>query len=108
MYETKIIVGNATTVYINHPEASYAIFCFNEYGDLFMNSDWGFYGYAWRHYGDRTFKEFLQGLNSDYLVGKFAINFNQDRPSKQWLKGIQKENVTKLIELFLTEIKKQL
>jgi hypothetical protein len=61
---------SAETIHINHPEASYGIFCFNEQGDLFLNSDYGMYGYAWRSYGPEPFRDFLAGLNVDYLVNK--------------------------------------
>lgn len=50
--EVKIIKDSAATVYVKHPKASYAIFCYNSQGDLFMNSDWGFMGTAWRAFGD--------------------------------------------------------
>lgn len=72
----KSAVITAETVYINHPEASYGIFCYNSVGDLFVNSDWGMYGYAWRSFGE-DFKEFLATSNADYIVGKFAINHRE-------------------------------
>lgn len=73
--EIKTIQHTAETLYINHPDSSYGIFCFNSVGDLFLNSDWGMYGYAWRSYGPETFKEFIGQCNSDYIVGKFGINY---------------------------------
>lgn len=72
--EIKVNACTAETVYINHPEASYGTFCFNSIGDLFVNSDWGFYGYAWRSYG-KSFKEFLSACSAEYIVGKFAIEY---------------------------------
>lgn len=66
----------AETVRIEHPESSYGVFCFNSMGDLFVNSDWGFFGYAWRAYSG-TFKQFLAQTNSDYIVGKFEINYRE-------------------------------
>jgi len=73
--EVKVNQQTAETIYISHPEASYGIFCFNSVGDLFLNSDWGFYGFAWRAYGN-DFKEFLSGLEPEYTVNKFEINFS--------------------------------
>lgn len=72
----KTEILSAKTVRIDHPEASYGIFCFNSAGDLFLNSDWGFYGYAWRAFGD-DFHEFLQRANAEYIVGKFQINHSK-------------------------------
>lgn len=74
--DVEIIVtpDGAETVYISHPIASYGIFCYNSYGDLFLNSDWGMYGYAWRSYAG-TFKKFLGQTNSEYLMGKLEQNY---------------------------------
>ncbi len=73
--EVKIVTEPAETVYINTPKDSYGIFCFNSKGDLFLNSDWGFYGYAWRHFGG-DFKAFISQCNADYISDKFEININ--------------------------------
>jgi hypothetical protein len=35
-------------------------------------SDWGNFSYAWRAYGDRTFKEFILSLNVDYFESKIS------------------------------------
>lgn len=94
--ESTIIVDSATTVYINHAEASYGMFCYNSKGDLFLNADWGFYGFAWRHFGERTFEEFLSTCNADYITGKFAINYNQDKTRGRFLGG-KKEQMVKLL-----------
>jgi hypothetical protein len=73
--EVKITKDAAETVRIDHPESNYGIFCFNSVGDLFLNSDYGAYCYAWRHYGtDRPFKDFLKQCNSEYVFGKFQSN----------------------------------
>jgi hypothetical protein len=107
--EVAIFTDSATTVYINHPEASYGIFCYNSKGDLFLNSDWGFYGYSWRHFGDKTFAQFLANTNAEYLCGKFAINHNNQMPSsKYWLKGNKEKNVTILLSEFINALKEKL
>lgn len=64
----------AQTVQINTKEHSWGIFCFNELGDLFLNSDWGFYAFSWRSFGD-NFQNFLKGADEDYIVQKFENNF---------------------------------
>ena len=33
-------------------------------------TDWGNLSYAWGHYGDKDFREFIIGLNVDYFGGK--------------------------------------
>ncbi len=71
----------AETVYISHPNASYGIFCYNSVGDLFLNSDYGMYGYAWRSFGD-DFKSFLAQINSDYLMGKLEMNYRSTTSKK--------------------------
>lgn len=96
---------HAETVHINHPQASYGIFCFNEQGDLFVNSDYGFYGYAWRSYGD-NFRDFLAGTNADYMVGKFETNFIEVS-GKRSLPGFRKEKLIILCAEFIKTLKEQ-
>lgn len=101
--EIKVVSESAETVYISHPESSYGIFCYNQSGDLFLNSDWGMYGYAWRHIGDKTFKQFLSGTNADYIVGKFWINYNMANRKKippNWEK-----NLIVLVNEFINHLK---
>lgn len=33
-------------------------------------TDWGNFSFAWRSYGDRTFKEFLLTISEDYFASK--------------------------------------
>lgn len=92
---------SAETIYINHPQASYAIFCFNSVGDLFVNSDWGFYGYSWRSFGD-NFKSFLAQTNSDYIVSKFSIN-HRDVSGKK-MPSHRESNLKILVQEFINEL----
>ena len=101
MIKGKLI--NAKTIHIDHPEASYGIFCFNNQGDLFLNSDYGFFGFAWRSYGD-NFQEFLAGLNADYMVGKFEINF-AEVSGKRKMQPFRKEKLLLLCAEFIKELK---
>lgn len=83
----KIIAEPAETVYINTPNDSYGIFCFNSQGDLFLNSDWGFYGFAWRSMGaSKTTKQFLAGCNAEYIAMKFSMNINEAKERKLYEK----------------------
>lgn len=102
--EIKVKRESAQTVYISHPDYSYGIFCFNESGDLFLNSDWGMYGYAWRHYGG-DFKKFLSGLNAPYVYDKFDSNTRY-----LFSKGLPKHTrkpVEALLQAFFDELKKE-
>jgi hypothetical protein len=99
--EIKITKNKAETVYINHPNASYGIFCFNKDGDLFLNSDWGLYGYGWRAYG-KSFKGFLSGCNAEYIVGKFAINYREVSGKK--MPPYKEEKITILVETFIQSL----
>ena len=100
--EIKVNKHTAETIYINHPQASYGIFCFNSVGDLFVNSDWGFYGYAWRSYGE-NFKEFLAGTNAEYIVGKFSINHTEVSGKK--MPKHREENLMILVNEFIKQVK---
>ena len=95
----------AETVYISHPLSSYGIFCFNEEGDLFLNSDWGFYGFSWRAFGD-DFKDFLSRTNADYIVGKFAINYREVAGKK--LPQHKQNHLLNLVSAFIKSLKKSL
>lgn len=98
--EVKIIKDNAETIYIRHPESSYGIFCYNSTGDLFLNSDYGMYGFAWRSYGaDRPFKEFLKSLNTDYVFGKFQSN--NYMTNKKKISKFTEKHLCNLIEEFI-------
>jgi hypothetical protein len=96
---------SAETIYVEHPESSYGIFCYNSVGDLFLNSDWGFYGYAWRSFGD-NFKEFLKNTNSDYVVGKFNLN-HMDGELKRKLSPHKIKHLKNLIDAFINELKNE-
>jgi len=106
--ETEVRVNHATaeTVYINHVTASWGTFCYNSIGDLFINSDWGFFGYSWRHYGPEEFKQFLSQTNPDYLVGKFGINYREVAGKK--MKAHTETNLKILVRCFIDHLKKEL
>jgi hypothetical protein len=103
--EVTVRKDSAATYYISHPEFSYGIFCFNDKGDLFVNSDWGMYGYAWRSYGD-DFKAFLAQTNPEYVFTKFDTNSHYS-----YRKGIPKhcqKPVTELLRAFINVLKDEL
>lgn len=89
----KITVSKAEVVHINTADFSYGIFCYNDLGDLFLNSDWGMYGFAWRSFG-ADFRAFLAQTNPDYLVGKLRNNYRTTTG-----KELHKHTYTQLIGL---------
>lgn len=95
--EIKLVPEPAETLYVSHPESSYGIFCFNSSGDLFLNSDWGFYGFGWRSYG-KNFKEFIAGTNSDYIVGKFEINYYSTGGGRKKISATHLKHVKVLVD----------
>jgi len=101
--EIKVVENSATTVYVSHPTSSYGIFCYTDTGDLFVNSDWGFYGFAWRHIGNSTFKEFLAQTNAEYIVGKFEINHRE--VSRKKMPAHRIKNLTVLVQEFINHLK---
>lgn len=104
--ETKIIKDDAKTVYINHPTASYSVFCYNNKGDLFIGGDWGTFSYMWRAFGEQPFEKFLSGLNTDYLIGKLEIDYRIETRKK--LAAHKKENLTVLCQEFINSLKAEL
>jgi hypothetical protein len=103
--EVKIIKDNASTIHISHPTSSYGIFCFNSLGDLFLNSDYGTYAFAWRSYGPGEFKEFLKSLDAEYVFGKFQTNnyvTNQKKISK-----FTEKHLTVLINEFIRVLREE-
>lgn len=115
MEETKTVIENevrvsaepAETVYISTKKYSYGIFCFNDSGDLFLNSDYGMYGFAWRHYGkEKPFKNFLANTNADYIFDKFDTNvrYLHSRGLPKHVRG----PVTGLIQALIDHLKKEI
>lgn len=98
-------VQPATQYCIRTEKYSYGIFCITEQGDLFLNSDWGFYGYAWRHFG-KNFKEFLIACNAEYVFYKFEGNY-QYMMRKKFPKHVA-EPVKALFKEFQNALKKEL
>lgn len=99
-------VSAATVIQIYHPESSYAIFCFSAKGDLFVNSDWGFFGYTWRSYGSQnSFTHFLAKTNAaEYIVGKLEINYFE-LTNRRKIPPFRRKNLLVLTELFIERIK---
>lgn len=63
------IQSDALVIYFEHETASFATFCLSQYGDLFINSDWGCFMFSWRSFGS-NFPEFLSGCDVPYIAQK--------------------------------------
>jgi len=97
---------SAESFYLRHEKYSWALFCITEKGDLFINSDWGTFGTAWRSFG-ADFKEFLISINTDYLIGNLEQNINMSlRPSRPYrIKKAQAEAISELFKMFQDNLK---
>lgn len=87
------------SIRIEHPESSYGIFCFNEAGDLFLSSDWGFYGYSWRSFGSEPFRDWLSDIGEDYVINKFE-NTVYNMGIKKGIPSPVKKHLSNLISEF--------
>lgn len=96
----------AESFYLRHPQFSWALICITEKGDLFINSDWGTFGTAWRSFGT-DFKAFLISINTDYLIGNFETNINSTlRPSRPYrIRKQQAEAISELFKMFQQNLK---
>lgn len=84
---------------------SWGTFIITEKGDLFINSDWGYWACNWRAFGI-DFKEFLSKINSDYLMNNLIRQQVQFGGSKTITKRKQ-EAIVALFERFQQELKKE-
>lgn len=92
---------------IDHPKHSYGIFIINEKGDLFITSDWGYYTFSWRAFGV-SFKQFLIGMNADYLIGKLESNQRQFLGATKKINARQQEAIAALFAEFQQQLKNEL
>lgn len=100
--ELEIKKNNASTVYINTLETSWAIFTYSSIGDLFLASDWGSYTCRFSGFGE-DLDSFLKGLEVEYLVEKLSKpDVNQHKPHSK-----QKEILTLLVGHFIEALKNQ-
>lgn len=92
----------ASTVYINTPETSWALFTYSITGDIFLSSDWGSYTHRFRSFGDNI-EAFITGLEVEYFVNKLScLDANQQKVHSK-----QKEVLTLLVGNFIEALKNQ-
>lgn len=97
-------ISSAKTVHITHPQSSYGIFCLNDAGDLFVNSDWGLFGYSWRSFGNnKPFTHFLASCSIDYIVDKLSIDYFNMTLKK--IPPHKKKHLLVLVNIFIERIK---
>lgn len=98
----------ATQYYVVVDGHSWASFIITDKGDLFINSDWGYWAYAWRAFGT-DFRAFLADLGSDYLIAKLETNqFQMLRVGRKTIPKRSQEAIAALFAKFQEELKKEL
>lgn len=98
----------ATQYYVVVDGQSWASFVITDKGDLFINSDWGYWAYAWRAFGI-DFRAFLADLGADYLIAKLETNqFQMLRAGRKTMPQRSQEAITALFAKFQAELKKEL
>ena len=100
--EITTIKETVETIHITDPVVSFARFCFNSSGDLFVSSDYGFYAYSWRSFGP-DFKSFLAQSNVEYLLEKLEYTYRF--ATKKAIPKYWKQNLRVLIEVFINHLK---
>lgn len=98
----------AETYLIRHNEYSWGIFFLNADGDLFIESDWGYWTFSWRAWGPNGFKAFLCGLDEEYFFGKLLVNHNQWGKQRAKVGARTEKAVKMLFKCLQAELKKEL
>ena len=60
-------------------------------GSINVQSDWGTYAYQWTSIGERSFKEFLLGLNYSYFMGKCIGYHGEKFSSSKTIEAIKRD-----------------
>lgn len=96
---------NAEAYYIRHEKYSWAQIVITDKGDFMINSDYGAWATAWRHFGD-NFKEFIVNLNAEYVASNFESTANMSlRPARRY--RVRKEQL-EAIAAYLAVLQEQL
>ncbi len=92
----------AEAIWLNHPEARYAVFAWTDTGDLFLTSDYGIYSHSWPSFNG-PFKKFLRECNAEYIVDKFENNYRNG--CRKTMDKTHKQKVTLLVHELLNHLK---
>lgn len=102
----QIIKTPATQYYVVVDGHSWGTFIITEKGDLFINSDWGYWATCWRAFGT-NFREFLSTIDTDYLMMNLLRNQLQFGGNKTITKR-KEQAIAALFKRFQDELKKEL
>jgi hypothetical protein len=105
--QTKTIKDPAEQYYVYVDGQSWGTFTISAKGDFFIHSDWGYWAFNWRSFGE-NFKQFIAGLTVDYLLTKLESNQRQFHGVNRKISGRQKDAITALFTQFQSELKKEL
>jgi len=96
-----------TQYYLDVPGQSWGTFTISEHGDFFIHSDWGYWAFNWRSFGE-NFKKFLVTLNAEYLLDKIETNQFQFYGIKQKIHARKREAITVLFNEFQKVLKDEI
>lgn len=97
-----ITTTNGKTFRVEVQGSQWAYIMYNDKGDLYINSDWGCFGFAWRSFG-KDFEDFLLSINTDYLLGKLESNLFEIAQKK--INKNRQEHIAILFTEFQNELK---
>ena len=102
----EVIKTPATQYYVVVDGHSWASFIITDKGDLFINSDWGYWACNWRAFGP-SFREFLSDMYPDYLMNNI-IRQQLTFGGKKTIQKRTQEAIFALFRKFQDELKKEL
>ena len=99
--------GAGETFTIRHRTESWAVFFINQDGDLFIESDWGYWTFSWRAFGG-GFKQFLTQLEPEYFFDKLLFNHNQWGKGRNKVHARAEKAIKTLFECFKKVLEKDI
>lgn len=96
----------AQSYYISTDKYSWAYFYITATGELFIHSDWGYFCYSWKSFGE-DFKRFIVSCNADYILNALERNYRELKGARAKLAANQAEALKVLIDCFREELKKE-
>jgi hypothetical protein len=103
----KVKIQAAESYYISTEKYSWAYFYITPTGELFVHSDWGYYCFSWKAFGE-DFKQFLLTLGAEIiLLGKLETNYREMKGARAKFGDKTKEALTYLFSCLQTELKKE-
>lgn len=92
--------------YVEVDGHSWGTFTISPKGDFFLHSDWGYWAFNWRAFGD-DFKGFLTRINEYYLLDKLEANQFTHKGIRSKISSRQKVAITELFKAFQQALKEE-